>query len=613
MCGISGIYAKQLSEKHKEVVQAIMVSQINRGPDFQQMISIQGQYSQALFAHNRLSIIDLSEHANQPMWDSSGRFCITYNGEIYNYLELRNELKHLNMEFKTNSDTEVILNAFACWGIKALARFQGPFAFAIFDKKTDELWLCRDRFGVRPLFYTKINNTYYFASSTPILAKKFGLKPNFNYLARGLKYLVYEDGSEMTAYQGLLSLPASSYLQLKLDSDGEISEIISSYYNLEDAVAEKAQQLPINNISSLLELLTATFERAVDLRLRSDVALGISLSSGLDSSSVAAEVRKKHAATIGFSFGHPKQKKSEGPLVAACAEFLKIPIHYIWPSADEMITGLYETIEIQDSPFSSLSIVAQYLLYKKVKACGIKVLLGGQGGDESFMGYRKFLLFWFRQLLNEKRYAATAKHLLQLLPMLGSELSSLSVYWKHRHRYLGKKGLGNALHLPEVTLEQPSYLSRLGMSGRQIQDITQTSLPTLLRYEDRNAMGNSVESRLPFLDHHLVELGISLPTAIKLRSGYGKWPLREIMDTKIPQKIRLARYKRGFDLPLASLLKAGLGQSIRNKLQNGSSIAEDFLKTSVNFSQAFSDQQFLKRQSAISEAITLLWLKGVLS
>ena len=316
---------------------------------------------------------------------------------------------------------------------------------------------------------------------------------------------------------------------------------------------------------------------------------------------------------LGFSFSHPEVQQSEGPLVAKCADFLNIPIEYVWPTPLEMIEGLTKTIEVQDAPFASLSVVAQYLLYKRVKACGIKVLLGGQGGDESFMGYRKFLLFWFKQLLKEKRYVATAKHLLQLLPMLGAELRALPLYWRHRKRYLSASGLDNTLSLPKVSLEEPPYLRYLGLEGRQIQDLTQTSLPTLLRYEDRNAMGNGVESRLPFLDHQLVELGVALPESLKLRSGYGKWPLREIMRHKIPQEIRMARYKRGFDIPLPRLITAGLGKALREQLQTKANVTADFLKSKLSMQHLFSDQELLKRQGAIAEAISLLWLNKVLT
>jgi len=379
MCGISGVYARQISDQQRGIIQAVMESQFARGPDHQAMISLAGENSQVVLAHNRLSIIDLSEQANQPMWDAKGRYCITYNGEIYNYLELRQELKSLGFEFHTQSDTEVILNAFSCWGIEALERFRGPFAFALFDKQSDTLWLCRDRFAVRPLYYLSINQSLYFASSTAVLAKALNLKPNLAYVAKGLKYLVYEDGSELAPYETILSLPAGSYLQAKLNSEGRLSETIKVYYDLTSRVESLIEELPVDRIDLLLERISVTLEEAVKLRLRTDVPLAISLSSGLDSSTVAAMVSKAHHDTIGFSFGHPQHKKTEGPLVAKCARFLDMKIEYVWPTAAEMIEGLDQTLTAQDAPFASLSIVAQYLLYKRVRACGVKVLLGGAG------------------------------------------------------------------------------------------------------------------------------------------------------------------------------------------------------------------------------------------
>lgn len=612
MCGISGIYTTRVTEQHRDIINTIIKSQFSRGPDHQAMVILKGKHAEAVFGHNRLSIIDLSEQANQPMWDATGRYCITYNGEIYNYIELRNELKTLGRTFNTNSDTEVILNAFAAWGINALDRFHGPFAFALFDKITEELWLCRDRFGVRPLYYVQMNNVLYFASSTSVLAKKLNLKPNLTYVAKGLKYLVYEDNTNISPYLQMTSLPSSCYLHAKFDGDGKLLANIKVYYDLSKNVQRLTHELPINQLDSLLQLITETFEQAVHIRLRSDVPLAISLSSGLDSSSIAAFVSKKNRNTIGFSVGHPHNKKSEGPLIAKCAKYLDIQIEYVWPTQNEMIEGLYKTLEVQDAPFSSLSVVAQYILYRRVHACGIKVLLGGQGGDESFMGYRKFLLFWIQELLRQKRYLATAKNLWQMLPMFTAEMTSLGIYWRHRRRYMkGNKGLANALQLPESPVLHLNNLTNQALQVRQIQDITEFSLPTLLRYEDRNGMGNSVESRLPFLDHRLVELGVALPEAIKLRAGYGKWPIREIMRNKIPDQIRLARYKRGFDIPLAALLKAGFGQSIRTALQSNSLVIKEFLNNSMKVNQLFSDQQLTHRQSAIAEAITLLWLNKV--
>jgi len=605
MCGISGIFSNVITEQHQVLIDSILKSQFSRGPDAQAKLTMQANHSQAILGHNRLSIIDLSEQANQPMWDTTHRYCISYNGEIYNYIELREELVRLGYQFNTHSDTEVILNAFAYWGISALDRFMGPFAFALVDSQTDHIWLCRDRFGVRPLFYVILNNILYFASTTKELAKYFNVKPNLSYVAQGLKYLVYEDGSDNSAYEKIISLLPGSYLQAQLNIAGTLSFKMSKYYDLEINVANQAHILPMNNTNYMLELIAHTLENAVSIRLRTDVPLALSLSSGLDSSSIASLVSQTHANPIGFSFGHPNYANTEGPLIEKCAKFLNINMQYVWPTADEMIEGLYKTIEIQDAPFSSLSIVAQYLLYKKVNSCGIKVLLGGQGGDESFMGYKKFLLFWVQHLVKQKKYIAVAKNVFQLLPMLFAELSSIGIYWRHRHRYLNHKQHGSTLTLSEST---SLNLTSNNLLKRQMQDVTQFSLPTLLRYEDRNAMANSVESRLPFLDHRLVELGLALPEAFKLQKGYGKWPIREIMRDKIPNQIRLARYKRGFDISIHSLLKAGLGQSIRSTLNSNKQCINEFLKHSIKIESAFSDKQLLQRQHAMAEAITLLWL-----
>lgn len=613
MCGISGTMAKQITDLHKATIEAIIQSQFARGPDYQASIVLQGKHADVILGHNRLSIIDLTDQANQPMSDITGRFCIVYNGEIYNYRELKNELTQLGQRFKTNSDTEVILNAFSQWGINALQRFCGPFAFALYDTYQEELWLCRDRFGIRPLYYTRVNNTLYFASTTNSLAKALSLKPDHTYIAKGLKYLVYEDHSELSPYQGIVSLTAGSYLFAKLQSDGRLTQQINRYYNLSEKVNHLIETLPINNPSELLELVREKLTNAIDIRLRTDVPLAISLSGGLDSSSIASLVSAKHQETVGFSFGHPHHKQSEGPLVAECARYLNIKMEYVWPTPTEMIDALHHTIEVQDAPFSSMSIVAQYLLYKKVQASGIKVLLGGQGGDEVFMGYRKFLFFWMKKLVNEKRYLAMAKNAMQMLPIFFSEIASLKAYWQHRSRYLkSNHSFSSILNIQEAPLVNLNHTKGL-LWQRQLQDITQFSLPTLLRYEDRNAMGNSVESRLPYMDHRLVELGLALPETIKLRAGYGKWVIREMMQNKLPDSIRLARFKRGFDIPIKTLLQNGLGRSIRSKLIDSKHIINDYLHSSINIETAFSDHAFLQRRHTMTEAITLLWIAKALT
>jgi asparagine synthase (glutamine-hydrolysing) len=611
MCGISGMYAAHISEKHEHLIRSVMQNQFERGPDFQSMLHIQNATTHVLFGHNRLAIIDLSEQSNQPMWDSSGRFCIVYNGEIYNYLELRLELQKLGYYFNTKGDTEVILNAFAEWGANAFNRFQGPFALALFDKKTSELLLCRDRFGVKPLFYYINNNALYFASTSTVLAKELKLLPDLGYISQGLKYLVYEDNTSRTAYQNLFYLPGSHYLRVKLDLYGQLNQELKSYYHLEENVKNRIEHLAICKTEDLIDNITNKLNNAINIRLRADVPLAVSLSGGLDSSSIASLAHQQHPNIRAFSFSHPNQKNSEGPFVDSCAKFINIPVEYVWPCETEIIDAFFKTIEVQDAPFSSLSIVAQYLLYQKVRAANIKVLLGGQGGDEAFMGYKKFLLFSMQQSIKNKNYLSAIKKMVTLMPAVWAEIPSITSYWRHRHRYKSRSEENTVFKLPSSNILLLGN-STDGLWRRQILDIQQFSLPTLLRYEDRNSMSNSVESRLPFMDHHLIELALALPETMKLRNGYGKWIIRKIMLNKIPHNICMARFKRGFDVSLKHLISGKLGEQIRSKIKINSLLCNEFLREPNSFNKNFSDAALMVPKR-FHEAIVLLWLNNSIS
>lgn len=423
MCGIAGCLATQINSIQENLIQKIITDQYQRGPDHQHIEKITATHSEILLGHNRLSIVDLTQHANQPMWDESGRYCIVYNGEVYNYIELRQQLITLGHHFKTQSDTEVILEAFKEWGVDAVNYFNGPFAFALFDKQAETLSLVRDRFGVKPLYYYIANNVLYFASSTKVIADHFNFQPNLQYVARGLKYLVYEDNTEITPYLNIHAVPAAHYLVAKFNK--QLNVEVKQYYDLHANVLNLQQQLIQYNQQQLLNTVTEKLISAVQVRLRADVAIGVSLSGGLDSSSVAALVAHQQANVTGFTFGHPAAKKSEGPLVAKLANKINCQVEYIWPSSTEIISALPQVLNAQNAPFPGLSIVAQYLVYQRVKQAGIKVLLGGQGGDEGFMGYRKFQLFYLQQLLQQKKYVAAMQFFLQLIPLLTSESADL--------------------------------------------------------------------------------------------------------------------------------------------------------------------------------------------
>lgn len=604
MCGIAGIFTQQINESHHKLIQAILTSQHNRGPDHQASLIINNSI---VLAHNRLSIIDLSINANQPMWDAKQRFCITFNGEIYNYRELRVELHALGHITQTDSDTEIILLAFKQWGIAALEKFNGPFAFALYDNITDTLWLCRDRFGVKPLYYCWLYNTLYFASTTKALAQALGFNKNLQYAARGLHYRIYEDYSDIAPYEHIKALlPAHA---LCVTKQGEhFQEKLIKYYDLTQRVTDLSLQLQTNNIKELLEQGLQQLIRAIQWRLRADVAVGISLSGGLDSASIAA-LAAKQQSLLAFSYGHPDIKKSEAPLVAQLVKHTNNKVHYVAPNAKEFLLAMQQTLQAQDAPFPSASIVAQYLVFQTAKQQQIKVLLGGQGGDEAFMGYRKFHWFYLQEQLKQKNYLASLMHIYRLLPTVLAEISQFNLYWQQRQRYFAKTKQQTAnLLLPEIAPMQLHLTAHADLRQRQIADVMQFSLPTLLRYEDRNSLGNSVESRLPFMDYQVMEFGLALPAALKLHRGYGKWPIRAIMQGMIPNSICHARYKRGFDVGLAQLIDEGLGEGIRQLLLSNWDNLKHFLAPHIKIAEQFSNAQFKQHAAAFAEAITLLWL-----
>lgn len=607
MCGIAGVYSAKLDDYLYATVQAVIDDQTPRGPDYQAVSFINDKL---IFGHNRLSIVDLSSEANQPMWDNSKKYCISYNGEIYNYVELRNELEQLGCIFNTQSDTEVILNSFKQWGVAALERFNGPFAFAIFEKDTNKLWLCRDRFGVKPLYYIFKNSNLFFASTPTVLAKQLKLPPNLDYVERGIRQWVYEDDTDIAPYQQLKQLLAGCYLEISLRSSTDFSQSLVRYYDLVERVHRVQNQLRTLSTADLLQQGLEYLQRAIVLRLRADVPVGVTLSGGLDSSSIAALASVQHPEVLGFSFGHPDAKASEGPLVKQLSEKIRLKVDYIWPTTEELSAALFKTLKVQGAPFASMSVVAQYLVYQRARERGIKVLLGGQGGDEAFMGYRKFNLFWAKQLLHQKKYFGALHFFCQLFPMIWAELGQFKNYWQHLNRYQNKKNhsFQDILRLPKETSLALGYRAEDGIKLRQLHDITRFSLPTLLRYEDRNSLGNTVESRLPFLDYHIIEYGLALPEVLKLNKGYGKWIVREWMQDKIPESIRAARYKRGFDVSADTTLISHLGNVIRQTLQDKKTAIEPFLMRGIDISTSFSDECFKSRRATFAEALSLIWL-----
>jgi asparagine synthase (glutamine-hydrolysing) len=611
MCGISGCVLKIGDRTPPTGLIAVVESQSSRGPDSTGYLSRSlGDGRSLWFAHNRLSIIDLSADANQPMVSQDGRYSLVFNGAIYNYVELREELAASGFDFRTVSDTEVLLAALIVWGEAGLARLYGMFTLAFHDRETNRLILARDRFGVKPLYYRQNGDDIWFASTAAAIARNERCDPDLEYVGRGIRLKYYEDETGIAPYLGIAAMPPGHYAAIDLSAHETL--VPRPYYDLDAAWRAERPRLDSLPVGDLRTELFERLRHATMIRLRADVPIGISLSSGVDSTTVAALCAEAGVLPLGFCFGDPDDDASEAPGVRRFAAQLGQKVRFIPQKTGADAQRLFwRTLRAQGAPFPHTSQIAQYAVFEDARAHGIKVMLGGQGGDEAFMGYRKFFLFQVRHMLRTRDWAAApsaASNILQILPAVASRAP---LFWRERGRYSaeGTDGLGSGLTLPSLTASvSPGTGLGSDPAIRQALDVTRYSLPSLLRYEDRNSMGNSIESRLPFLDHRVIEFGIALPIAHKLRGGMGKYLLRDALRGKVPDWILFNRDKRGFDTRHADWIASGIGDAIRKGLCIHKEAAAAYLPADAAINSYFSDRELTAVASRFAEATTLLWL-----
>jgi asparagine synthase (glutamine-hydrolysing) len=559
--------------------------------------------------HSRLSIIDLSELGNQPMYDELSGWWMIYNGEIYNYLEIRQELTSLGWTFHSTSDTEVLLKAWAQWGIAALPRCNGMFAFAAFNPRSGELWLLRDRFGVKPLVWGRSpDGSVHFSSSVTAVATEAGSDIDIAYCARGVYYKVYETAESASPFRNVRTVPPGGWVRFQI-SGNDIRVEQGQWYEFKEAVDECIAKIAGTSQEALIDQCRNFLEDAVRLRMRSDVPVAVSLSGGLDSPTIASIAARSVKRIHGFTFGSQLDGASEGPDVHLFSQASAVDVTYVWPRFDRAALGeaLERTLAFQEAPFSGTSVIAQNEVYRAVHAAGLKVLLGGQGGDEAFAGYRKFFLVALRDAIHRRGARDVIRVIFSLGAMLRYEVAQAHVYWANRHRYRSKKSPGLLLLDWEPSAEDLLGHAGQTLAERQIADIQRWSLPTLLRYEDRNSMGYGVESRLPFLDYRLVELAVALPLCLKINKGYGKWALRLVSEGLIPDQLRLNRKKRGFDVT-QDWVHAGFGQVLRHAILDNRKSLSSHMRRGIDVNLLLSDDALSRNSNLLGEAFMLAWL-----
>lgn len=559
MCGIGG--AIRHPDKLDLLVPLILKDQTPRGPDYSSSVEFSAENLKISLAHNRLAILDLSDRSNQPFVDLQTGACVVFNGEIYNYIELRNELSALGVKFNTQSDTEVLLKAFLTWGTKSFDKFIGMFAFAVWDPRDGKLTLVRDRYGVKPCYYINRSDYFSFASNTTALAQFFSAKMNLDYLARGPIYNLYEDADGSSPFNGILSLPPGSYLELE---DGQIR--ISKYYDFTAEVEEEAQALAELSDEQILLRLEERLRSAVHLRLRADVPATISLSGGLDSTLLAYLMSEEsNRPTEAFTFGAIQDPRSEGHIAREAAENLGLKLHFV--DVPDLVECFEKTLAAQGAPFAHPSVMAQNRVFEEIRRHGYRVSIGGQGADEVFLGYRKFQVFNAQEQLRNRQWWPLIKSAYGLGRMLYAEIGSPQMLAHYFKRYTRRQALCAPFQNSQVRNFDIGFSNYPDMRARQVADVGFGSLATLLRYEDRNSMGHSVESRMPFLDFRVMQMGLALPTRLKIRNGYGKWILRKMAENRIPDSIVRNRVKLAFSLDTQAWLKNGLGNHIMASVQ----------------------------------------------
>ena len=555
MCGIAGIISKNPQFISKERIQSATCRLHHRGPE-NENIWLNNERNAAL-GHLRLSIIDLSTEAAQPM-QYLHRYHIIHNGELYNYIEVREQLLKKGYRFFSRSDTEVIVAAYHEWGSDCLQQFDGMFAFAIWDEEEKKLFAARDRFGEKPFFFFYDEEQLLFASEMKSLwsmgvQKEVNHAMLYNFLSIG--YTSNPADPQETFYQNIYKLPVASFLIYSLA--GNQLEI-EKYWQVDSEIKTVSEQDAIEQFRNL-------FSQSIAKRLRSDVDIGTSLSGGLDSSTVVAFCNKEisdHYSHKCFTASFKDFEKDELKYAETVAKKFGLQHFITEMDGSETVKLMNEVMYYQEEPIASTSALAQYKVFQLAKQNGVTVLLDGQGADEILAGYHKYYKWYWQELYRNKRLKKSkelkAAHKLGVNESFGLKNKMAALFPEFAAGMLQTIKSKKAFHHPDLDREF-AFLNKQNLyyatpSGFDLNSALYynsfvNGLEELLRLADRNSMAHAVEVRLPFLDHKLVEFLFSLPPELKIHNGRTKWLLRKSTETVLPKEIVWRKDKIGFEPP----------------------------------------------------------------
>lgn len=622
MCGINGIITADNDLKRKIVKANDLLK--HRGPDdegyaiFSVNNSDTAEYSGAnsipevknkfpafnlqnrngndvILAHRRLSIIDLSENGHCPMSDISGNIWLTFNGEIYNYIEVREELKTLGYTFRTNADTEVIIYAYLAWGTECLNKFNGMWAFAIWDKLKKRLFLARDRFGVKPLYFIKHENYFAFSSELKPLAEY----QNGNIEVNSAKipfFLIYGNrlNTEETYLKNINSLPASSYL---IYENGTFK--VKRYYD----IAKK--ELRTDSEEDLKEEIVSLLKDSIKLRFRSDVPVGTCLSGGFDSSSIVSLASENNESNLQtFSAVWEEKNCDESYYIDIVNEKYNCSPNKIIPKEEEFEKVFSELCYYQEIPTEGPGLYPQWYVMQAAKK-KVKVLLDGQGGDEVFGGYFQMGAY-LRGIIRDRnlfKLASESRNFLQFFNKNGLH-SFTSWLFPTQYGYLTRSKLSarfdiingsllNSLDKNSMYFDvEPPKIFKNYLSNLSYHFIKVMTIPTLLHYEDRSSMAHSIESRVPFLDYRLVELGLNLKSVHLSYKGTSRPLYRKALKPHLPEEVVNRKDKLGFPVPFKEWTHHSLNKYIHDELLSSNNLLFEYINKAnleINLKNHFSD------------------------
>lgn len=566
MCGICGIINFNNQVINKDPIHEMMKRMKHRGPD-----------DEGIYLHNnigfgfvRLSIIDLSYAGHQPMSSPYDRYTIIFNGEIYNYIEIRKDLELKGYIFRTKTDTEVLLNSYIEWGSDCLNKFNGMFAFAIYDKKNGVIFIARDRFGIKPFYYFQDNNSFIFASEIPPIIEILEQKPLPDNQSI-FDFLVFNrtDQTDRTFFQDIKKLQHGQCISIK---DSHVT--LDTWYRLREHIKD-----PFQNPEEYLE----TFQSAVGLRLRSDVPVGVCLSGGLDSSSIVSVLLKNFNKYDLNTFSAVYEKGQTGDETEFINEYLSSlnNMYYTTPNADSLYNDLDAFVSAHGEPIPSTSPYAQFKVMELAQK-NVVVTLDGQGADEELAGYHYFFGYFFKDLLQNLRLFKLGSEILHYLTIHKSLFGLKTfLYFLLPENLRTRTQISAKAYLTPDFIQQ--YQNTNSIAGNlygsktlkdALLDHFEYKLEHLLKWEDRNSMWFSLESRVPFLDHNLVEKTLALPGDQKIERGMTKSILRKSMKGLLPEKIRARKDKIGFGTPQDEWFRTNKFQKLIFDTLNSSSFRQ---------------------------------------